>query len=211
MELLLHAFDDRPELVDDEIEHQIQRVRRGRLDVVGWTLQAVAYPLVAAAAVVTDGDDVIAADEQVRFAEFQARLPKLRRARGNEDVPFVVFQFGPLVRRNRVFQRQRMQAEFLPQAGDGLAVGGFQFNPDEAVRLPDMVADVVECDRLGLVFGKEQAVDDGLRLRRGMCSDSSSCHPRGFNFGDQCPLSRYDRKQPCLIEVSCQERFPPAR
>ena len=83
---------------------------------------------------------------------------------------FVILQFGPLVRRNRVFQRQRMQAEFLPQAGDGLAVGGFQFNPDEAVRLSDMVADVVECDGLGFGVGKEQAVDDGLQLRREMCT-----------------------------------------
>src|SRR5512135_3138237 len=58
-----------------------------------------------------------------------------------------------------------MQAEFLAQAGDGLAVGGFQFNPDEAVGFPYMVADVVECDRLGLVCGKKQAVDDGLQLR----------------------------------------------
>ena len=161
MESFLHAFDDRPELVDDEIEHQIQRIRRGRLDVVGRTLQALAHPLVAAAAVVADGDDVIAADEQMRLAEFQARFPELRGARRNENVSVVILQFGPLVRGNRVFQRQRVQAELLAEAGDGLAVGRFQFDPDEAVRLSDMVADVVERDGLGFGVEKEQAVDDG--------------------------------------------------
>jgi hypothetical protein len=78
----------------------------------------------------------------------------------------VFFQLGTLVRGNRVFQRQRMQAEFLAQAGDGQAVRRLQFDPDEAVRLPDMVADVVECDGPGFGIGKEQAVDDGLRQRR---------------------------------------------
>jgi len=83
-----------------------------------------------------------------------------------EIVAVVFLQLGALVGGNRVFQRQRMQAQFLAEAGDGPAVRGFQFDPDEPVRLPDMVADVVECDGLGFGVGEEQAVDDGLRLRR---------------------------------------------
>jgi hypothetical protein len=85
----------------------------------------------------------------MRFAELHARFPQLRRARRNEDVPIVFLQFGTLVGGNRVFQRQRVQAEFLAQTGDGLAVRRFQFDPDETVRLPDMVANVVEFDGLG--------------------------------------------------------------
>jgi hypothetical protein len=78
-------------------------------------------------------------------------------------MPVVVLQLGALVRRNRIFQRQRMQAEFLAQVGDGLAVRRFQFDPDESIRPSDMVADVVECDGLGFGIGEEQAVDGELQ------------------------------------------------
>jgi len=56
-----------------------------------------------------------------------------------------------------------MQSEFIAEARDGLAVGGFQFDPDETVRPADMVADVVKGDRAGCGVLEEQAVDDGLR------------------------------------------------
>ena len=170
LKAFLHAFDHRAILVDDQVEHQIQCVGGAGPDAVGAALQPLADALIAAAVVVPNGDQPVAANEQMGLAKLDARFPQLRGARGDEQMAFVFFQFGALVGGDGVFQRQRMQAEFLSQAGDGLAVGGFQFNPDEAVRLPDMVADVVECDRLGLVFGKEQAVDDGLQLRREMCT-----------------------------------------
>ena len=78
-------------------------------------------------------------------------------------MPVVLFQLGALVRGNRIFQRQCMQAEFLAKAGDGLAVRRFQFDPDESIRLSDMIADVVECDGLGFGIGEEQAVDSELQ------------------------------------------------
>jgi hypothetical protein len=83
----------------------------------------------------------------------------------------VFLQLGALVSGNRVFQCQRMQAEFVAQVLDGLAVGRFEFDPDEAVRPVDVVADVFECNRLGLSLGvaEKQAVDGGLRYRDG-CS-----------------------------------------
>ncbi|MHB0975540.1 MAG: hypothetical protein ACYC0P_15015 [Thiobacillus sp.] len=88
----------------------------------------------------------------------------------------VVFQLGALVGGNRIFQRQRMQSEFLAQMGDGLAVRRFQFDPDEAVRLADMVADVVEGDGPGLGIGEEKAVVDGeLLLRWEESPDSRTC------------------------------------
>ena len=35
-----------------------------------------------------------------------------------------------------------MQAKLVPQSRDGLVVGRSQLNPDEAIRLADMIADV---------------------------------------------------------------------
>jgi hypothetical protein len=64
---------------------------------------------------------------------------------------------------NRVLKRQRMQAEFVTQMTDGLAVGRFQFDPDEAIRLADVIADVVKRNHPGVGILEEQAVDDGLR------------------------------------------------
>jgi hypothetical protein len=54
------------------------------------------------------------------------------------------------MRGNRVFQCQRMQAEFVAQVLDGLAVGRVEFDPDEAIRTIDVVTDVCECNRPGL-------------------------------------------------------------
>jgi len=84
------------------------------------------------------------------FAQFDTRLPQLRGARGDEDMPVVFLEFGALVGGNRVFQRQRMQPEFIAETGDGLAVGRFQFDPDETIGLADMIADVVKWDGLNL-------------------------------------------------------------
>ena len=61
---------------------------------------------------------------------------------------------------NRIFQRQRMQPELIAQAGDGLAVGRFQFDPDETIRLADVVADVVEGNGPDFGIVEEQTVDD---------------------------------------------------
>jgi hypothetical protein len=40
-------------------------------------------------------------------------------------MPFVFLELGALVGGNRVFQRQRMQAELVAQAGDGRLSGDF--------------------------------------------------------------------------------------
>jgi hypothetical protein len=109
---------------------------------------------------VADGDDVIAADKQMRLAEFHARFPHLHGARGDENVFVVFLELGPLMGGDGIFQRQRMQAEFVAQTRDGVGVGGFELDPDETIRLADMVADVVECNRLAGRVAKEQAVDD---------------------------------------------------
>jgi hypothetical protein len=62
-----------------------------------------------------------------------------------------------------------MQAELIAQTGDGLAVGRFEFDPYEAVRPPDMIADIVKCDGLGFGAVEEQAVDDVPRCDRKVC------------------------------------------
>jgi hypothetical protein len=87
----------------------------------------------------------------------------------------VFLELCALMRGNRVFQRQCVQAEFVAQTRDGLAVRRLEFDPDEAIRLADVIADIVECDRFGLGLGvaEEQAVDDGLRRRGGSDRNSS--------------------------------------
>ena len=51
--------------------------------------------------------------------------------------------------------------------------GDLQFDPDEAIRLADMIADVVKCDRLGFGIVEEQAVDDVPPAAIGKCVNSS--------------------------------------
>jgi hypothetical protein len=90
-------------------------------------------------------------------------------------VAFVFFELGALMNGNRIFQRQRVQAEFIAQARNGRAVGRLQFDPDETVRLADMIADVFKCDGSGCGIVEEQAVDDGLRQGWETCRDSRAC------------------------------------
>jgi hypothetical protein len=62
---------------------------------------------------------------------------------------FVFLELGTLMDGNRILKGQLMQAEFISQARDGLAVWRLQFDPDEAIRLTDMIADVVKCNGVG--------------------------------------------------------------
>jgi hypothetical protein len=75
----------------------------------------------------------------------------------------VFLEFCTLVDGNGIFQRQLVQAEFFTQPGDSLAIGRLQFDPDETIRIGNMLADVVKCNRLDRGIVEEQAVDDGLR------------------------------------------------
>jgi hypothetical protein len=112
-------------------------------------LQTLAYPLIAAAVIVADGDQPVAAGEQMGLAELDARFPQLCSARGDEQMAVIFLELGALVGGNGVFQRQRMQAELFAQTGDEFAIRRFQFNPDETIILADMVADIVKGDGLG--------------------------------------------------------------
>jgi len=60
-------------------------------------------------------------------------------------------------------QRQFVQAEFLTQPGDRLAVRVLHLDPDETIGMHNMLADVVEFDRLDGGIVEEQAVDGDLR------------------------------------------------
>jgi hypothetical protein len=77
----------------------------------------------------------------------------------------VFLELGALMGRNGILQREFVQAEFLAQLGDSLAVGCFHLDPDETIGMDNMLADVVEFDRLDFGIVEEQAVDDGLRQR----------------------------------------------
>lgn len=77
----------------------------------------------------------------------------------------IFLELGTLVGGNRILQRQCMQPQLVAKPGDGLAVGRLELDPDEAISLADVIADVVERNRLGFGIVEEQAVDDGLRQR----------------------------------------------
>jgi len=77
----------------------------------------------------------------------------------------VFLELGALMGGNGILQRQFVQAEFLAQPGDRLAVGCFHLDPDETIGMRNMLADVVEFDRLDFGIVEEQAVDDELRQR----------------------------------------------
>jgi len=84
---------------------------------------------------------------------------------GDKYMPVVLFQLGALMGGNGILQNQCMQTEFVPQPADRLAVWRSQFNPDKAVGLADMLADVVKRNALERRVVKKLAVDDGTRLR----------------------------------------------
>jgi hypothetical protein len=93
----------------------------------------------------------------------------------------VFLDLWTLVGGNGVFQGEFVQAEFLAQSGDGLAVGRLQFDPDEVVGADDVLADVVKRDRLDLGIVEQQTVDDGtwrIEKRWRILARIAERHPR---------------------------------
>ena len=68
--------------------------------------------------------------------------------------------------RDRVFQCQRVQTKLITQTLHSLAVRGFQFNPDKAVWLINVVTDISKINVLEFRIVEEEAVDDGTRLKK---------------------------------------------
>jgi beta-phosphoglucomutase-like phosphatase (HAD superfamily) len=71
----------------------------------------------------------------------------------------VFLQLRSLMGGNRVLQRQRVQPQFVAEARDRLAVRRFQLDPEKAIGLADVFADIVEGERAGFGVVDEQAVD----------------------------------------------------
>jgi hypothetical protein len=121
----------------------------------------------------TDGDDEIPSGKQVGFPCLDVLIPQLHGSHGNKQMFTVFLDFGALLGGNGIFQRELVQAEFFSQPGDGLAVGRFQFDPDETVEMGNMLADVVKRNRLDFGILEEQAVDDAPRSNKELSVNSS--------------------------------------
>ena len=70
----------------------------------------------------------------------------LGRAQHDEERVLVTFDFGPLVRRKRVFDGELVEAELLLYLPKESLIGLVQANPHERVRAFEDVTDVVERD-----------------------------------------------------------------
>jgi len=112
-------------------------------------------------------DDEIAAGKKMGFAERYPALPQLRSARSNEQMAAIFLELGALVDGNGVFQRQFVQPELLAQLGDGAAVRRSQLDPDEIIRIADVLADILQRDGVGRFGPEQQTVDNGFQLQTG--------------------------------------------
>ncbi len=78
-----------------------------------------------------DADDIASADEQMRFAERNAAVQQLRRARDDEKRVAILFELGSLVRVLGVLDREIVQVELPLDAVQKLAVRLEQADPHD--------------------------------------------------------------------------------
>ena len=80
------------------------------------------------------GDEIIAAHEDMRFAERDLAADDLRRVRDEEQRIGVDVDLRALVRAVRILDRELVQVEFLAQLFEQRLVRLVQADPDERVR-----------------------------------------------------------------------------
>ena len=110
---------------------------------------------------VPDGDDEVVADEDEHLAEADVvdGLVPARRLEHEQEHVAVALELGPLVRLDRIFDGERVQAEL---AGDGveLVVGRLvQADPHEPA---DLVAPLVELVERRLIRNAVAVLVDGV-------------------------------------------------
>ena len=79
----------------------------------------------------THGDDIAAAGEDMRLAELDLVVDKLRGAQRDEDRVAIDFELGALMREQRVLDRQVVQREPLLHGAQQLLVRLVQSDPGE--------------------------------------------------------------------------------
>ena len=112
----------------------------------------------------------------------------MHRVHGQEQVTLIAIELGPLMLVHGVFDRQRVQAEFLAEHGEVIPVWVVQVKPDDCgLVLGQVVADVVDGKALGhhlavpvrtspgLAPGRCRVADRCGGSRRGVVA--AKCHP----------------------------------
>ena len=120
---------------------------------LGLALAARAHFLEAALGVLPDRQHVVAADEDVDFADAELLARHVDGMQDGEDGVAVLLDLRPLVAVARVLHRQLVQVEFVLHGGQFRGVGVLQRHPDEAVRSVDVGLDLALGD-----FGEFPAV-----------------------------------------------------
>ncbi len=119
VEPLFEPFDDREVLIDDEVHQRVQHEARAFAEEVRGGFAAGAERHVGLGRSVPDRDQIAGSDKQVGFAELQLPVgAELRGSQDDEQRPLVLLELGALMRAERVFDREIVQAELLPGPGE---------------------------------------------------------------------------------------------
>jgi hypothetical protein len=95
---------------------------------------------------VTHGNDVTPADEDLGFAECDVTLDEKCGPQRQEGGFPIGFKFGPLVRMQRVFDGEFVQAELGLKQAQVILIGCFDADPDEMVGPGRPLAALVDLD-----------------------------------------------------------------
>ncbi|KAG0741551.1 hypothetical protein G6F24_016683 [Rhizopus arrhizus] len=161
---------DRQVVVDHEVGHRVQAIRRAHLQQLRLALDARANRRVGQRCTMAHRHQEARAEEGMRFAILDALIDHLRGGHHHEQRIAVSLDLGPLVRVARILDGQVVQAEFLLQFQQDIVVGIVQAHPDEAVATGNDIADGVQADvvAFALVIVVD-AVDDAGGVGRGRC------------------------------------------
>ncbi len=146
LHLLVHGAHDRRVVVDDEVEDGVQDVvlAVGQHRRAGFAART--HGGIGGGGAVAHGHDVAAADEDVRLAESDAAVEKLRGARDDEDAVAVELDLRMVVRLAGVLDGEVVQAELGLDAIEELVGRLMQPDPDHVARLRGPLVRFLDAD-----------------------------------------------------------------
>ena len=151
IDVVFQAGHDRNVVIHDLVQQGVQH-RLGTVpQEVRALLEAAAHLGDAAGLRMPDGDHEVLAGEDVQLAELHrlALVDVPRRPEHGEEVVAIALQLGALVRRNRVLDRQPMQAELGRDGGHFRFGWPVQPDPGHAAVLVEGLEGLLEAFRLG--------------------------------------------------------------
>ena len=147
VQFALEIADHRHVVVDDEVEHSVQRVARPERHHLGFALATRARWRIRQRRAVSDRHQVALAEEDVGLAELHASFHRLRGVEHHEQRVAVDLDLRSLVRVVCVLHRKIVESELLLQFFQQRLVGLVQTDPHEtAVVARQYIADLLEAD-----------------------------------------------------------------